>query len=95
MQRVQCTSCHMPPAVETDNSTGAGPYRKGDTPSHIWRIKTEAEPYQMFAIDGSFAVKDARGPFLTLNFSCLTCHNGFNARFYDFISVQKTSTLVH
>ena len=95
MNRVECTSCHMAPAVITDNSTGIGPYRKGDTPSHIWRIKTEAEPYQMFALDGSFAVKDAQGPFLTLNFSCLSCHNGINARLYDFTSVQKTSTLVH
>ena len=95
MNRVECTSCHMAPAVITDNSTGIGPYRKGDTPSHIWRIKTEAEPYEMFALDGSFAVKDAQGPFLTLNFTCLSCHNGFNARLYDFTSVQKTSTLVH
>jgi len=92
---VQCTSCHMPPAVKAVDSTGIGPYRKGDRASHIWRIKTEAEPYQMFAFDGSFAVKDGGGPFLTLNFSCLTCHNGFNSRLYDFISVQKTSTLVH
>lgn len=95
MNRVECTSCHMAPAVLTDNSTGIGPYRKGDTPSHIWRIKTEAEPYQMFALDGNYAVKDSAGPFLTLNFTCLSCHNGFNARLYDFISVQKTSTLVH
>ena len=95
MQRVACTSCHMAPAVLTDNSTGIGPYRKGDTSSHIWRIKTEAEPYHMFSLDGSYAVKDSAGPFLTLNFACLSCHNGFQARFYDFISVQKTSTLVH
>jgi hypothetical protein len=95
MNRVECTSCHMAPAVITDNSTGIGPYKKGDTPSHIWRIKTEAEPNQMFSLDGKYAVKDGAGPFLTLNFSCLSCHNGFNARLYDFISVQKTSTLVH
>ncbi len=57
-----CTSCHMAPAVKTDNSTGIGPYRKGDTASHIWRIKTEAEPYQMFSLDGSYAVKDVSRP---------------------------------
>lgn len=95
MNRVACTSCHMAPAVLTDNSTGIGPYKKGDTSSHLWRIKTEAEPYQMFSLDGSYAVKDSAGPFLTLDFACLSCHNGFQARFYDFISVQKTSTLVH
>ncbi|MBN2107387.1 MAG: hypothetical protein JW832_08160 [Deltaproteobacteria bacterium] len=95
MQFVACTSCHMAPAVKSIDSTGIGPYRKGDTSSHIWRIKTEAEPYHMFALDGSFAVQDGGGPFLTLNFACLSCHNGLQARFYDFISVQKTSTLVH
>jgi hypothetical protein len=95
MQFVACTSCHMAPAVKSVDSTGIGPYRKGDAASHIWRIKTEAEPYHMFALDGSFAVQDGGGPFLTLNFACLSCHNGLQARFYDFISVQKTSTLVH
>lgn len=95
MQLVACTSCHMAPAVKAADSTGIGLYRKGDTASHIWRIKTEAEPYQMFAFDGTFAVKDAAGPFLTLNFACLSCHNGLSARLYDFTSVQKTSTLVH
>jgi hypothetical protein len=95
MQFVPCTSCHMAPAVKTTDFTGIGPYRKGDTASHIWRIKTEAEPYQMFAVDGSYALKDTEGPYLTLNFACLTCHNGVNAKLYDFISVQKTSTLVH
>jgi hypothetical protein len=95
MELVQCTSCHMPTAVKTDASTGNGLYRKGDTASHIWRIKTEAKPYQMFSLDGSLAAQDSAGPFLTLNFSCLTCHNGANARLYDFTSVQKTSTLVH
>jgi hypothetical protein len=93
MQFVQCESCHMAPAVKNDTSTGTGLYRRGDTASHIWRIKSEAQPYAMFS--GNAVVKDALGPFLTLDFSCLSCHNGMDARLYDFNSVQQTATIVH
>ena len=93
MQLVKCESCHMPPAVKTSQSTGLGPYLKGDTPSHIWRIKSEASSGDMFV--GSAAVKDGNGPFLTLNFACLSCHNGADSRLYDYTSVQHTATLVH
>lgn len=95
MQFVKCASCHMAPAVKAVDSTWIGPYRKGDTSSHIWRINTVAEPYQMFVLDGTAAVKDFRGPFLTLNFACLSCHNGNDSRIYNFDAVQQTSTLVH
>jgi len=93
MQFVKCESCHMPPAVKKYASTGIGPYRKGDMASHIWRIKPAAQPPQMFF--GPAVVKDAKGPFLTLDFACLSCHNGLDSRLYDFASVQQTSTLVH
>jgi len=93
MQFVACESCHMPSAIKTDTSTGIGPYRKGDTPSHIWRIKSEVQPQLMFS--GATAIKDSLGPFLTLNFSCMGCHNGLDAKLYDFTSVQQTATLVH
>ena len=93
MQFVACESCHMARAVKSEASTGSGLYRKGDTASHIWRIKPESKPGEMFA--GTAVVQDGKGPFLTLNFSCLSCHNGANARIYDFESVQQTATIVH
>lgn len=95
MQTLACENCHMPNAVLTTEATGSGNYRKGDTPSHLWRIKTEANPGDMFTSDGKAAMQDGRGSFLTLNFSCLGCHNGRDARFESFESVQQTSTLVH
>lgn len=93
MQFVACESCHMPPAVRKVTSTGIGPYRRGDGPAHIWRIKPEALPGQMFL--GDSLARDMKGPFLTLDFACLSCHNGLDARLYDFESVQQTATLVH
>jgi len=95
MQTVACESCHMPKAVVSQDSQGSGLYRTGDRAAHIWRIKTEADPDALFTPDGSAVKKDTQGPFLTLNFSCLGCHNGRDARLYDFESVQQTSTLVH
>lgn len=95
MQALACEACHMPKAVRSETSEGAGNYRTADTASHIWRIKTEANPEDMFISNQTAAMQDGRGPFLTLNFSCLGCHNGRDARFEAFEAVRQTSTLVH
>ncbi len=85
----------MPFAVLASQSTGVGLYRKGDARTHIVRIKTEANPQDMFMPSGNALYKDAQGAFITDNFACLGCHNGVIARFETFESVRKTSTLVH
>ena len=95
MENVACVQCHMSYAVLKIKSTGAGPYRKGDVRTHIVRIKTEANPQDMFIPDGTALREDARGAFITDNFACLGCHNGEIARFETFEDVRKTSTLVH
>ena len=95
MEKIDCTQCHMPFAVLKLQSTGAGLYRKGDQRTHIVRIKTQANPQEMFTASGSTLRKDAQGAFITDNFSCLGCHNGTDARFEDFESVRKTTTLIH
>jgi hypothetical protein len=95
MEEINCTQCHMPFAVLKLISTGTGPYRKGDQRTHIVRIKTAANPQDMFEPDGKSLKKDAQGAFITDNFSCLGCHNGTDARLEDFESVRKTSTLIH
>ncbi len=95
MQTVACEECHMPFAGLKSQSSGTGLYRTGDIRSHLWRIKTEADPQTMFSPDGTALAQDSKGAFLTDNFACLGCHNGINARFEDFESVRKTSTLIH
>jgi hypothetical protein len=95
MEGVACVECHMPYAVLKTQSTGAGPYRKGDERTHIVRIKTEANPQDMFMPGGTALREDALGAFITDNFACLGCHNGVIARFETFEDVRKTSTLVH
>jgi hypothetical protein len=95
MEGVDCTQCHMPFAVLKSNSTGVGPYRKGDQRTHIVRIKTEANPLDMFTADGNSLRKDVQGAFITDNFACLGCHNGEIARLETFEAVRKTSTLIH
>ena len=95
MEAIDCTQCHMPFAVLKVQSTGNGLYRKGDQRTHIVRIKTQANPQEMFTAGGAALRKDAQGSFITDNFSCLGCHNGTDARFYDFESVRKTTTLIH
>jgi hypothetical protein len=91
--RVACVDCHMPPAVKSQESTGTGWYRKGDQPSHIWRINSAAEPGKM--MPGNAVTKDADGPYLSVDFACLSCHDGFSARLYDYASVQQTAPIVH
>jgi hypothetical protein len=95
MEGIDCTQCHMPFAVLKLQSTGTGLYRKGDQRTHIVRIKTQANPQEMFTAGGNAIRQDAQGAFITDNFSCLGCHNGTDARLYDFESVRKTTTLIH
>jgi len=95
MQAVSCEGCHMPWAVSAETSEGFGLYRTGDTASHIWRIKIDAGPAEMFTSGETAVMQDGQGPFLTLNFACLGCHNGREAWFETFDAVQQTATLVH
>jgi hypothetical protein len=92
---VDCEQCHMPRAVLKFTSAGIGLYRTGDERTHIVRIKTEANPQEMFLPGGTALREDAQGAFITDNFACLGCHNGEIARFETFEDVRKTSTLVH
>ncbi len=95
MQSLDCEDCHMAPAVSKGDSSGSGLYKKGDTPSHLFRIKTEAAADTFLTPDGTAASKDIHGPFLTVDRACLHCHNGFDAGLQTFDSVQQTSTIVH
>ena len=95
MGGVACVECHMSYAVLKAQSTGVGLYRKGDARTHIVRIKTEANPQDMFMPGGTALREDALGAFITDNFACLGCHNGVIARLETFEAVRKTSTLVH
>jgi len=95
MQTLLCEDCHMPAAVMDAESDGVGNYREGDRASHIWRINTAKEPNGMFTDEGNALFQDIKGPYLTLNFSCLGCHDGTEARFEEFDSVRHVSTLIH
>jgi hypothetical protein len=95
MEGIDCTQCHMPFAVLKSMSIGVGPYRKGDHRTHIVRIKTAANPQDMFTAGGNALRQDAQGAFITDNFACLGCHNGEIARLETFEAVRKTSTLIH
>jgi hypothetical protein len=92
---VACENCHMPPAALRDGSAGSGLYRRGDFVSHIIRINPQAEPQDMFNSSGTAVQPDSRGPFLTLNFACLTCHDGVRAGKADMASVRSAAKLIH
>ena len=85
----------MPKAVLNEHSDGTGYYRRGDIASHIWRIKGAAEPDAMFTLGGTTLQQDMQGHFLTLNFTCLGCHNGKDARLESFEAVRQTFPLIH
>ena len=85
----------MPLAVLNNDFEGEDDYRKGDRASHTWRINTEKVPPEMFVPDGTALSQDVQGTFLTLNFSCLGCHDGIEARLEDFEAVRHVSTLIH
>jgi len=95
MQELSCQDCHMPYAAAKDESYGSGAYRRGDRRSHIWRIKGDAEPEEMFTDGGTTVNSDFHGAFLTVNFACLACHDGGDASKLDFESARQTNTLIH
>ena len=95
MQQVGCERCHMPHADARTTVSGVGPYRTGDRATHIWRIKPEATREELFSFNGTRAQFDSRGAYITVDVSCLGCHNGKDARLYDVESVKQTAPLVH
>ncbi len=73
-----CTICHMPvagkSAVAVTMSYQGGSVPRGDIRSHIYRIATDPD-WSMFTEDGKFvATDDENEAFLTVDFTCLTCH---------------------
>jgi hypothetical protein len=92
---ITCEDCHMPKAAVRDASEGKGIYRRGDYASHIMRIKSKAAPEDMFDGTGAVLQQDSGGPFLTLNFACLSCHNGTNAGKADLQAVRNAAKLIH
>jgi len=92
---IRCEDCHMPKAAVRETAEGEGLYRRGDFAAHIIRIKTSAAPDAMFDDNQTALVQDEHGPFLTLNFACLGCHDGEHAGKADMESVRKAAKLIH
>ncbi|MCD6376278.1 MAG: T9SS type A sorting domain-containing protein [Caldisericaceae bacterium] len=74
----KCTSCHMPftgksaVAITIDYKNGQVP--KGDIRSHIFRINPDTT-WKFLTDDGKYVrVDDEQNAYLTLDFTCLTCH---------------------
>ena len=89
---VECIDCHMPYAVKTVTSTGYGDYLKGDSRTHIFTLDTTATSSEMFYPQGG---KTYAHGFLTLNFVCLGCHNGVEARAHDIEWAIQAAGLIH
>lgn len=75
-----CIDCHMPYAAKSAVSDKVtfkgGTVPRGDLRSHIVRISTDPA-WKMFTDDGSYVRTDTeRRAFLTLEYSCLSCHSG-------------------
>lgn len=68
-----CVDCHMPYAVKSGTTRGESGFQ-GDVRSHLVKITVKDE--SMFTADGSNVKDDADRPAsLSLEFSCLGCHN--------------------
>jgi hypothetical protein len=89
---LECIDCHMPYAVKKETSSGDGDHLKGDGRSHIFTINADAEPYEMFYQDSGETFANG---FLTLNFTCLGCHDGEFAREHEFDWAYQASGLIH
>jgi len=76
-ENFKCTTCHMPyaakSAVAITIETGSGPVPKGDIRSHIFRIKDDAD-WNMFTDDGKYVRLDEGKAYLSVAYTCLTCH---------------------
>ena len=95
MEQLDCEDCHMPGAVFISGSEGSGVHREGDGHAHIFRIKSVADPEDMFSNGGSVVSEDLKGLFLTLNFACLGCHDGSDEFMLDMKSSRKVHQLIH
>jgi hypothetical protein len=65
---VTCASCHMPPMVKS--AVGDLDIFTADVRSHQFSINTDPNAPQ-FSEDGSLVM-----PYLTLQYTCMWCHNG-------------------
>jgi hypothetical protein len=89
---VECTDCHMPYAVKKVTSTGYGDHLKGDSRTHIFTVNTTASSSEMFYQQSD---KTYANGFLTLNFVCLGCHDGIEAREHDIEWARQAAGLIH
>ena len=82
----------MPDAVLKVASSGGGIHLKGDSKTHIFTIKTTAEPLEMYFSQSGDTFANG---FITLNFVCLGCHDGNLARKQGFDFAQQSIGLIH
>ncbi|RME58067.1 hypothetical protein D6779_07260, partial [Candidatus Parcubacteria bacterium] len=77
---IDCVDCHMPPASKSAVGMQVGNGWRGDIPTHLFKINTEAVTKDaMFTSDGGSVALDANGlGAVTLDFVCLRCHTEEN-----------------
>ncbi len=90
----ECNTCHMPftgkSAVAITINYKNGQVPKGDIRSHIFRIKTDTT-WKFLTDDGKFVrVDDENKAYLTLDFTCLTCHTN-----QDMAWAAETASAIH
>ncbi len=92
---VACESCHMPAAAKSAVAFGSGVNRRGDISSHIFSINpiaATAEEAMFYEEDGKTFARGA----VTLDFACLSCHNGEDASLQTSLSwAAENARLVH
>jgi len=72
MANLDCTACHMPPAVKS--AVGDATQFKGDIAAHLFRINTDPNAEQFYTVgDDEYSYF-----YINLDFACLRggCHNG-------------------
>ncbi len=80
-KKIKCTDCHMSPAAKSAIGLRVGNGWRGDVPSHILKINTNAETKDvMFTQDGFVALDDEGKAAVTLDFACLRCHTDKNVQ---------------
>ena len=97
MAHLECKECHMPYATKSATATGEGVYKKGDVRTHIFKVNPDPNANMFYEDDGKFYVdSDAEGDaFVTLDFVCLSCHNGTDASKQDMAWAAATFKGVH
>ncbi len=78
MADLECHTCHMPKAsksaVKISIDYKGGSVLKGDLHTHIFRINPDTT-WKLITDDGKFVRVDDEGKaYVTLDFTCLTCH---------------------